>query len=116
MAGPGGEEIVKKASCLRAVLRPGSPRSEEWKNMLPRATLTSVGKVAMSVAGVSKGSAALRVAGLNEDCVGVVAYFAVGQIAVVLKSPAKTCSRVSHGVSLRKQADSWVSSSERCSK
>jgi hypothetical protein len=35
----------------------------------------------------------------------VVAYFAVGEI-VVPKCPAKTCSRVSHGVSLRTQASS----------
>lgn len=48
---------------------------------------------------------------------GVVAYFAVGQIIIVVpKSPAKTCSRVSHEASLRKRAGSLVSKSERCSK
>jgi hypothetical protein len=55
MAGPGGEVIVKKASCLRAVLRPGSPRSEEMqKTMLPKVTLTSV-EEGGNVAGLSHG-------------------------------------------------------------
>jgi hypothetical protein len=40
--------IVEKASCLRAVLRPGSPRSEEWKNDATKSNAHEREKVAMS--------------------------------------------------------------------
>lgn len=68
--------------------------------MKPRVDAHERGKSG-DVAGISKGSAALRVAGLNEDAwdLGVVAYFAVGpnsRAKVVASQNLQ--SRVSRGV------------------